>query len=138
MDAPEHLWVQARLQLVQRSVVGRPRHLPCNYVNRLIGQRRIDDLFGLHQQESFADLDSHLISSSARHHLYEPLELIVDRTIEVDEPALQDRIDGILDLAWADTTHAWSLRASGKWARVPVGRQPVSLQDELMGQAIEG
>jgi hypothetical protein len=79
MDAPEHLWVQTRLQLVQRSIVGRPRHLPCNYVNRLIGQRRIDDLFGLHQQESFADLDSHLISSSARHHLYEPLELIVDR-----------------------------------------------------------
>ena len=44
MDAPEHLWVQTRLQLVQRSIVGRPRHLPCNYVNRLIGQRRIDDL----------------------------------------------------------------------------------------------
>jgi polyphosphate kinase len=58
--------------------------------------------------------------------------------VRVDEPALQDRIDGILDLAWADTTHAWSLRASGKWARVPAGRQPVSLHDELMRQAIEG
>jgi polyphosphate kinase len=58
--------------------------------------------------------------------------------VRVDEPALQDRLDGILDLAWADTTHAWALRASGKWARVPAGRQPVSLQDELMRQASEG
>jgi polyphosphate kinase len=58
--------------------------------------------------------------------------------VRVDEPGLQDRIDGILDLAWADTTHAWSLRASGKWLRVSPGRQPVSLQDELMRQAIEG
>jgi polyphosphate kinase len=57
--------------------------------------------------------------------------------VRVDEPALQDRIDGILDLAWADTTHAWSLRPSGKWARVPTGREPISLQDELMRQAIE-
>jgi polyphosphate kinase len=58
--------------------------------------------------------------------------------VRVDEPALQDRLDGILDLAWADTTHAWALRTSGKWARVPAGRQPVSLQDELMRQASEG
>jgi polyphosphate kinase len=58
--------------------------------------------------------------------------------VRVDEPALQDRIDGILELAWADTTHAWALRPSGKWARVARGRQPVSLQDELMRQALQG
>jgi polyphosphate kinase len=58
--------------------------------------------------------------------------------VRVDEPALQDRIDGILDLAWADTTHAWTLRPSGKWARVARGRQPISLQDELMRQALQG
>ena len=79
MNAPEHLWVQARLQLVQCSVIGRPRHLPCNYVNRLIGQRGIDDLLGLHQQEAFADPDGHLIASPVRHHLYDSFDLVVDR-----------------------------------------------------------
>jgi polyphosphate kinase len=54
--------------------------------------------------------------------------------VRVDEPALQERLDGILDLAWADTTHAWSLRATGKWARVPAGTDPISLQDELVRQ----
>jgi polyphosphate kinase len=54
--------------------------------------------------------------------------------VRVDEPALQERLDGILELAWADTTHAWSLRASGKWARVPAGAEPISLQDELVRQ----
>ncbi len=54
--------------------------------------------------------------------------------VRVDEPALQERLDGILDLAWADNTHAWSLRADGKWARVPAGPEPISLQDELVRQ----
>ena len=54
--------------------------------------------------------------------------------VRIDEPALMDRLDGILDLAWADTTHAWNLRANGKWARVAPGRAPISLQDELMLQ----
>ena len=66
MNAPEHVRVQTRLQLVEGSVVGRPRHLPCNYVNRLIGQRRIDDLFGLHKQEPFAHPDGDLIASGLR------------------------------------------------------------------------
>ena len=43
-----------------------------------------------------------------------------------------DRLDGILDLAWADNTHAWTLRANGKWARIAPGRAPISLQGELM------
>ena len=54
--------------------------------------------------------------------------------VRVDEPALQERLDGILDLAWTDNTHAWSLRADGKWARVPAGPEPISLQDELVRQ----
>ena len=54
--------------------------------------------------------------------------------VRIDEPALMDRLDGILDLAWADNTHAWNLRANGKWARVAPGRAPISLQDELMLQ----
>ena len=47
--------------------------------------------------------------------------------VRIDEPALMDRLDGILDLAWADNTHAWNLRANGKWARVAPGRAPISL-----------
>ncbi len=54
--------------------------------------------------------------------------------VRVDEPALMERLDGILDLAWADDTHAWTLKADGKWGRVASGRDPVSLQDELMRQ----
>ncbi|HET9497513.1 MAG TPA: RNA degradosome polyphosphate kinase [Candidatus Limnocylindria bacterium] len=57
--------------------------------------------------------------------------------VRVDDPALQDRLDGILDLAWADTMQAWSLRPSGKWARVPRGREPISLQEELMRQTLQ-
>ncbi|HJT63370.1 MAG TPA: RNA degradosome polyphosphate kinase, partial [Candidatus Limnocylindria bacterium] len=57
--------------------------------------------------------------------------------VRVDDPALQDRLDGILDLAWADTMQAWSLRSSGKWARVPRGREPISLQEELMRQTLQ-
>ncbi len=54
--------------------------------------------------------------------------------VRVDEPALMDRLDDILDLAWADNTHAWRLKADGKWARVAPGGDPISLQDELMRQ----
>ncbi len=57
--------------------------------------------------------------------------------VRVDEPALQERIDGILDLAWADTTNAWTLRADGKWSRVARGREPVSLHEELMRQTLQ-
>lgn len=81
MNTPEDPRVQARLEFVQGSVVGCPRHLPCNYVNRLVGQRRIDDLFGLNEQESFTHPDGNLIAPdlAVRHHFYEPFELIVDR-----------------------------------------------------------
>jgi polyphosphate kinase len=57
--------------------------------------------------------------------------------VRVDEPALQERLDGILDLAWADTTNAWNLRPDGKWARVARGRDPVSLHEELMRQTMQ-
>jgi polyphosphate kinase len=57
--------------------------------------------------------------------------------VRVDEPALQERLDGILDLAWADTTNAWNLRPDGKWARVARGREPVSLHEELMRQTMQ-
>jgi polyphosphate kinase len=62
------------------------------------------------------------------------LDRRVEALVRVEDPALQERLDGILDLAWADTTHAWSLKADGKWNRVPRGREPISLQEELMRQ----
>ena len=81
MNSPEDIRVETGLEVVQRPVVRGPRDLPCNYVNRLIGQRGIDDLFGLNQQEPVGDLDSHLIPPdlAVRHHLYDSLDLIVDR-----------------------------------------------------------
>ena len=38
--------------------------------------------------------------------------------VRVDDPPLQDRLDGSSTWPWADTLQAWSLRSSGKWARV--------------------
>ena len=79
MHAPEHVRVEPRLQFVQRPVVGRARHLPCHYVNRLIGQRGIDDFVGLDEHEPLADPDRHLIAPglAAGHHFDDLLELIV-------------------------------------------------------------
>ena len=55
--------------------------MSCHYVNRLVSQRGIDDVFGLYQHESLADLDRDLIPPDlpARHHLYDTFELIVQR-----------------------------------------------------------
>jgi polyphosphate kinase len=67
------------------------------------------------------------------------LDRRVEALVRVDDPALQERLDAILDLAWADTTHAWSLKTDGKWARVSPahGTDPISLQDELMHQTLQ-
>jgi polyphosphate kinase len=67
------------------------------------------------------------------------LDRRVEALVRVDDPALQERLDAILDLAWEDTTHAWSLKTDGKWARVSPARgtDPISLQDELMHQTLQ-
>src|SRR5213075_561286 len=41
MHAPEHVRIQARLEVVKRSIARRPRNLACHYVNRLVRQRGI-------------------------------------------------------------------------------------------------
>ena len=63
--------------------------------------------------------------------------------VRIDEPALMDRLDGILDLAWADNTHAWNLagqremgaRRSRSRADQPPGRahapDPAGVSREL-------
>ena len=45
------------LQLVERPVVRRAGVLARDDRDRFVGQRRINDLFRLHEQEPFADLD---------------------------------------------------------------------------------
>ena len=56
-----------------------PGHLPCHYVNRLVGQRGIDDLLGLDEHEPLADLDRHLLAPAlpAGHQFDDLFELIV-------------------------------------------------------------
>ncbi len=63
------------------------------------------------------------------------LDRRVEALVRVDDRALQERLDGILDLAWANTTGAWELGADGNWVRIQPADGPVSLQDELMVQA---
>ena len=45
------------------------------------------------------------------------LDRRVEALVRVDDRALQERLDGILDLAWADT-----VRRLGRWAATEPGR----------------
>jgi len=62
----------------------------------------------------------------------------LDRRVEVlapvDDPALQARIEGILDAHGADTRHAWEMDGDGAWMPVrPVPGEPaVSAQASLV------
>ncbi len=64
------------------------------------------------------------------------LDRRVEVLVRVDDRSLQERLDGILDLAWSDTAGSWELGRDGTWARVEPTDAPVSLQDELMVQAL--
>jgi len=61
----------------------------------------------------------------------------LDRRVEVlapiDDPALQARIEGILDALGADTRHAWEMRGDGTWSpvRPDPGKPAVSAQASL-------
>ena len=81
MHPPEHFRVEAGLKLIKRPVVRHPGDLPRHYVNRLVGQGGIEDLFGLHEEKPVSDLDSHLIPPdlAIRHHFDDSLELVVHR-----------------------------------------------------------
>ena len=64
------------------------------------------------------------------------LDRRVEALVRVDDPPLQERLDGILDLAWADTAGSWSLGPDGTWTRVAPDGEPISLQDELIRQTM--
>ena len=57
VHAPEDGRIEPRLQLVERPVVRRPRVLARYDRDAFVGQRGVDDLFGLDEQEPLADLD---------------------------------------------------------------------------------
>ena len=63
------------------------------------------------------------------------LDRRVEALVRVDEKDLQERLEGIMDLAWADTDGAWELGADGTWSKVPADGEPISLQEELMERA---
>ena len=57
MHAPEDVRVEPRLQLVERPVVRGPHVLARDDRDAFVGQRRINNLIGLHEQKALADLD---------------------------------------------------------------------------------
>jgi hypothetical protein len=81
VDAPEDIRVQARVQVVQGPVVRRAHYLPCNYVNRVVCQRGIDDFLSPDEHEAFPDPDYHLIAPdlTSGHHFDDFFELVVHR-----------------------------------------------------------
>ena len=68
------------------------------------------------------------------------MERNLDRRIEVicpvHDPELQARLFEILELVFADDTHAWELRPDGRWVRV-AARHGISAQESLKELARE-
>ena len=98
MHAPEDVRVEPRLQVVQRPVVGRARNLSCNYGNRLVGQRGIDDFVGLYEHEPLADSNRDLVAPSLAngHHFDDLLKLFVRGGLGVAWPLRLDSPPGAL------------------------------------------
>jgi polyphosphate kinase len=59
----------------------------------------------------------------------------VETLVPVDDPALEARLEEILQLAFEDDTGAWELGPSGHWLRVPNTRG-ISLQRRLQALAL--
>jgi polyphosphate kinase len=59
----------------------------------------------------------------------------VEALVPVDDPALEARLEEVLQLAFEDDTGAWELDASGSWLRVPKLRG-ASLQRRLQALAL--
>ena len=77
MDSPEHLGIEPRVQLFQGPVVRGPRYLICNNINRILDERRMDDVVGLDEDKTVIYFDGHLVPAVflARHHADQPVEL---------------------------------------------------------------
>src|SRR5207248_1667527 len=94
VHAPEHARVQPRLQLVERPEIGRPRKLVGYYVNRVVGQGRIDYLVGLDEQKPLTHLHRHAFALvlPLRHQLDDAFHLVVQRRFADPPPRALHRL----------------------------------------------
>src|SRR5918993_1638643 len=83
VDPPEHLGVEPRMQLFEGSVVRCPRYLISHNINRILDERRMDDVVSLHKDKTVIYLDGHLVPAVllARHHLDQPVQLTSQRLV---------------------------------------------------------
>ena len=77
VHAPEDLGIEPRMQLFEGSVVRRSRYLICNNINRILDERRMDDVVSLDQYKSVIYFDGHLVPAVFldRHHADQPVQL---------------------------------------------------------------
>ena len=71
--------------------------------------------------------------------MHRNLDRRVEALVRVEAPELKQRLKGLLDLAFADTTSAWWLDQDGEWQppEAPDGEVGTSLQLDLMRDAIQ-
>ena len=71
--------------------------------------------------------------------MHRNLDRRVEALVRVEAPELKQRLKGMLDLAFADTTSAWRLDQDGEWQppEPPDGEAETSLQLDLMRDAIQ-
>ena len=77
MHSPEDFGIEPRVQLFQGPIVRRARYLICNNINRILDERRMDDVVGPDEDKSVIYFDGYLIPAVflACHHLDKPVEL---------------------------------------------------------------
>ena len=80
MDPPEDTRIEPLLQFVERPVVRCPRLLIRHHRQAIVGERRVDDLFRVHQQKPLAHLDRQTLASALPfgHELHDLFQLRVD------------------------------------------------------------
>ena len=64
------------------------------------------------------------------------LDRRVEVAVPVDDPALRQRLDEIIEITFADDVLSWELRADGGWSKVAT-EQGVDVQDTMMRLATE-
>ncbi len=99
MDAPEDAGVEPLVQLVERPVVRHPGVLARHHGNAFVGQRGENNVFGLHEHESVADLDRQPLAPALtlRDELDDLLQLLVDRAPRPGRPIRVHPAPGALD-----------------------------------------
>ena len=63
------------------------------------------------------------------------LDRRVEVAVPVDDPALRQRLDEIIEVTFADDVLSWELDADGSWSKVPT-EQGVDVQETMMRLAI--